>query len=86
MPSSAYRKLLEAFACAHAEPQPGAVCVDLGACPGGWSAAMLRKGAVVTAVDRQPLAPGVMADPRLTFVQGDAFTFAPEHTPVDWAA
>lgn len=46
MPSSAYRKLLEAFECLHAIP-PEAMSwsdevppvIDLGACPGGWTAA-----------------------------------------------
>ena len=85
LPSSAYRKLLEAFACAHAQPAAGDVCVDLGASPGGWSAALLRLGATVTAVDRSPLAPALMAEPRLSFVQGDAFAFTPAAPPVDWA-
>ena len=35
MPSSAYRKLLEAWGCLEAQPPSGARCVDLGACPGG---------------------------------------------------
>ena len=84
MPSSAYRKLLEAFAYSDASPGASDACVDLGACPGGWTAALRRRGCVVTAVDRSELAPYLMADPMVTFVQGDAFTFAPD-APVAWA-
>ena len=85
VPSSAYRKLLESFEMMHVAPRAGNVCVDLGACPGGWTEALRRCGARVTAVDRAPLAPKLMADPDVTFVQGDAFVFAPEGgRQVDW--
>ena len=83
MPSSAYRKLLEAFAYVGG-PEAGSTCVDLGACPGGWTAALRRRGCSVTAVDRSPLDPTLMADPDVTFCQGDAFTFTPD-SPVAWA-
>ena len=36
MPSAAYRKLSEAFACVQRWPAPTDRVVDLGACPGGW--------------------------------------------------
>ena len=86
VPSSAYRKLLESFEVMHDKPTKGSKCVDLGACPGGWTAALrLQCDAVVTAVDRSPLAPSLMADDDVSFVQGDAFTFAPPGGgPVDW--
>ena len=84
MPSSAYRKLLEAFACLGLQPARGSRCVDLGACPGGWTAALRRLGCVVTAVDRQPLDDSLMKDFDVEFVQGDAFAFAPD-APVEWA-
>ena len=83
MPSSAYRKLLESLACLESSPTSACRCVDLGACPGGWTAALRRLGASVTAVDRSPLAPDLMSDPGVTFVQGDAFAFEPA-APVDW--
>ena len=83
MPSSAYRKLIESFACLETTPAASARCVDLGACPGGWTAALRRYGCTVTAVDRSPLAPDLMQDGAVTFVQGDAFSFEPP-TPVDW--
>jgi hypothetical protein len=95
MPSSAYRKLLEAFACWGVQPSGTDQIVDLRASPGGWTAALLSccdgdplvtkgaRGIHITAVDRSPLDPSLMRDPRVTFVQGDAFTFEPKE-PVDW--
>lgn len=85
MPSSAYRKLLESFACIGTQPLPGSRCVDLGACPGGWTAALRKLGCRVTAVDRSPLDKSLMSDEDVDFIQGDAFAFAPSHPPVDWA-
>lgn len=82
VPSSAYRKLLEAISCANLYP-PRRV-VDLGAAPGGWTAALRILGCSVSAVDRSDLAPHLANgdDPDLRFARGDAFTFAPEE-PVD---
>ena len=65
MPSSAYRKLLEAFACCGEEPPPASTVYDLGASPGGWSAALRRIGCDVVAVDRSPLSKDLMADPQV---------------------
>jgi len=103
MPSSAYRKLLEACACWGL--RPSGTVVDLGASPGGWTSALLlycnddnppppheqqQRGATsrsngihIIAIDRSPLDPKLMKDPRVTFVQGDAFTYEPEE-PVTW--
>jgi hypothetical protein len=77
-PASSYRKLVEAFACLDAAPQPCDVCVDLGACPGGWTRVLLQHGAQVTAVDRAPLAQHLMADERVTFLPADAFAYRPD--------
>ena len=77
MPSSAYRKLLEALACCGEEPSPTSTVFDLGASPGGWTAALRQIGCGVVAVDRSPLSKELMADGQVTFVQGDAFTFEP---------
>ena len=82
-PASSYRKLVEAFACLDAAPQPGDTCVDLGACPGGWTRVLLQHGALVTAVDRAPLAPHLMADERVTFLPADAFAYRPD-APIAW--
>jgi len=85
MPGSAYRKLLESLDCCGASGSvDGAVCVDLGACPGSWTAALLKLGAAkVFAVDRSNLAPDLMADGRVAFAKGDAFAFEPPVDAVD---
>jgi 23S rRNA (cytidine2498-2'-O)-methyltransferase len=43
----------------------------------------LKRGARVIAVDRSPLAPPVLNHPRLTMIEGNAFTYQAPH-PVDW--
>jgi FtsJ-like methyltransferase len=82
-PSRAYRKLDEAFAWMGAAPGAGALCVDLGAAPGGWTLTAARRGARVVAVDRAPLAPEVARHPGVASVIGNAFTYQPTE-PVDW--
>lgn len=59
-------------------PQYGSHCVDAGACPGGWTWVLNTLGAEVTAIDRSPLADFLMREPRITFMQHDAFTLTPE--------
>lgn len=82
-PSRAFAKLVEAEQRLGLRIAAGETCVDLGACPGSWSYVALNRGAQVIAVDRSPLREDLMANPRLTFHQGDAFKFTPE-APVDW--
>lgn len=82
-PSRAFAKLVEAEQRLGRRLQPGEECVDLGACPGSWTHLALQRGATVTAVDRSPLRPDLMAHPRVRFVPGDAFRFLPPQ-PVDW--
>ena len=81
-PSRAYLKLWEAFTRLGDWPRPGQICLDLGAAPGGWTWAIAKLGAAVTAIDRAPLAEKIAAMPGVTWRQGSAFTVAPE--PVDW--
>ena len=81
MPSSAYRKLMEALECLCIRPQQ--TCVDLGACPGGWTSVLRRLDCHVIAVDRSKLDPILMKDPMVEFVQGDAFAYSPS-SPVEW--
>lgn len=80
-PSSAHRKLDEALAWLGAHPGERDTVLDLGAAPGGWSFVALSHGAQVIAVDRAELDPQVAANPRLTHVRRDAFTYVPERTP-----
>lgn len=81
-PSRAYLKLWEALTRLGERPGPGEDCVDLGASPGGWSWALARLGARVTAVDKAPLDPRVAAMPGVTCLQESAFGLEPR--PVDW--
>ena len=81
-PSRAYLKFWEACARLRQWPQPGEPCFDLGASPGGWTWALAKLGAAVTAIDRAPLDPAVAAMPGVTWRQGDAFALPPE--PAAW--
>jgi 23S rRNA (cytidine2498-2'-O)-methyltransferase len=84
-PSRAYLKLWEALVRARKWPGPGERCLDAGASPGGWTWALARLGAAVTAVDRAPLEDLVRALPGVDFIKHDAFTLRPEDLgPVDW--
>ncbi len=81
-PSRAYLKLWEACTRIGAWPQPGQTCLDLGASPGGWTWAIAKLGATVTAIDKAALAENVAAMSGVTLRAGSAFALAPE--PVDW--
>lgn len=84
-PSRAYLKLWEAFTLVGAMPRPGELCVDLGACPGGWTWVLAETGARVIAIDKAPLDPRVAARPNVEFRQGSAFgPEADSIAPVDW--
>ena len=66
-------------------PGPESKCVDAGACPGGWTWALDKLGATITAIDRSPLDPRLMAKKNITFVKHDAFTLKPADLgPQDW--
>eukprot|EP01112_Ceratiomyxa_fruticulosa_P010725 TRINITY_DN2848_c0_g2_i2.p1 TRINITY_DN2848_c0_g2~~TRINITY_DN2848_c0_g2_i2.p1 ORF type:complete len:510 (-),score=113.97 TRINITY_DN2848_c0_g2_i2:269-1798(-) len=77
-PSSAYAKLAEVQVRMGRYIQAGDVCVDFGACPGGWSWLALKQGAKVVAVDWTPLAANLMKHPSLKFHHGDAMEFSTE--------
>ncbi|WP_260987432.1 SAM-dependent methyltransferase [Roseomonas gilardii] len=84
-PSRAYLKLWEAFLAARRWPGPGDSCLDLGACPGGWTWALAKLGAQVVAVDKAPLDPRVAAMPGVSVRQESAFGLDPRtHPEVDW--
>jgi len=82
-PSRAFAKLVETELRLGRRIQPGEVCVDLGASPGGWTWVARQRGARVIAVDRSPLRDDLMNDSAVTFVRGDAFGYEPAR-PVDW--
>ena len=84
-PSRAYLKLWEALVRLRQWPQPGERCVDLGACPGGWTYVLARLGAADVAVDKAPLDPRVAAMPGVEWRGESAFAIEPESIgPVDW--
>ncbi|MEZ0230638.1 MAG: SAM-dependent methyltransferase [Planctomycetota bacterium] len=81
-PSSAYRKVEEAYLLLGEAPKAGERVVDLGAAPGGWSWTALKRGATVTSVDKADLLPPVAG--AVTHLRKDAFSWEPEAPPVDW--
>lgn len=84
-PSRAYLKLWEALVRLRRWPQPGERCLDLGACPGGWTWVLARLGAHVIAVDKAPLDPRVAAMPGVEWRGESAFGLDPASVgPVDW--
>ena len=81
-PSRAYLKLWELFSRLQVWPKAGAHCLDLGACPGGWTWVLQSLGARVTAVDKAPLEPRIAKLPGVSYRQESAFGLKPE--PTDW--
>lgn len=75
-PNRAYLKLWEALTLARRRPAAGDSCLDLGASPGGWTWALARLGAEITAVDRAALVPELAARPNVTVLQQDAFSMS----------
>ena len=84
-PSRAYLKLWEALTLTGRRPGPGAICLDLGSSPGGWSWALQQMGARVISVDKAPLAPEIACLPGIEHRQESAFALDPRTVGlVDW--
>jgi len=84
-PNRAYLKLWEALTLVDRRPQPGELCLDLGASPGGWTWVLQSLGARVIAVDRAPLDPDIAALPRVEHRAMSAFALEPRDIgPVEW--
>ena len=84
-PSRAYLKLWEAFTRLGMRPGPGELCLDLGACPGGWTWVLASLGAKVISVDKAALDPRIAAMPGVEVRQASAFGLDPRDVPpVDW--
>lgn len=84
-PSRAYLKLWEALVRLRRWPQPGERCLDLGACPGGWTWVMAKLGANVIAIDKAPLDAKVAVMPGVEWRGESAFALDPASVgPVDW--
>lgn len=86
-PSRAYLKLWEVFTLLDVRPQPGELCLDLGACPGGWTWVLAGLGARVISVDKAPLDPRIAAMPGVEVRRESAFGLDPRSQSVpavDW--
>jgi 23S rRNA (cytidine2498-2'-O)-methyltransferase len=86
-PSRAYLKLWEAFTLIGQRPQPGELCLDLGACPGGWTWVLASLGARVISVDKAALDPRIAAMPGVEIRRESAFGLDPRSASVpaiDW--
>jgi 23S rRNA (cytidine2498-2'-O)-methyltransferase len=84
-PNRAYLKLWEALTLAGRWPQPGEICLDLGASPGGWSWVLQSLGARVIAIDRAPLDPEIAALPGVDYRAESAFAVEPDDIgSIDW--
>lgn len=84
-PSRAYLKLWELFTLIGHRPGPGAVCLDLGSSPGGWSWVLAQRGARVISIDKAPLDPRLAGLPGIEFRRGSVFALDPSaFGPVDW--
>ena len=84
-PSRAYLKLWELFTILGARPEPGDLCVDLGASPGGWTWVLQQLGARVLSVDKAALDDRVAGLPGVEYRHGSAFSLDPRAVgSVDW--
>lgn len=81
-PSRAYLKLWEALTRLQKFPKPGETCLDLGACPGGWTWVLATLGAKVISVDKARLEPRIAAMPNVEYIEQSAFALEPR--PADW--
>jgi 23S rRNA (cytidine2498-2'-O)-methyltransferase len=70
--SRAEFKLLEAFEVFDVELPSRGKALDLGASPGGWTRLLRERGFSVLAVDPAPLAPGLISDKGVRYLQGYA--------------
>lgn len=82
-PSRSYLKIEEALDRMAMEtgvvPEANQSVIDLGAAPGGWSHAFLKRGCMVTAIDNGPMK---LRHPALVHQMTDGIRFEPR--PVDW--
>ena len=62
----------------------GMNAVDLGACPGGWTYQLVRRGMFVQAVDNGLMADTLMESGQVIHYQADGFKFKPKKKNIDW--
>lgn len=89
-PSRSSLKLEEAFqvfipkAKHDSRLRSGMNAVDLGACPGGWTYQLVRRGMFVQAVDNGLIADSLMESGQVTHFQADGFSYEPKKKNVYW--
>jgi 23S rRNA (cytidine2498-2'-O)-methyltransferase len=83
-PSRSFLKVEEALTIFGNAPLRGNCVVDLGAAPGGWTWAAIKRGATVFAIDNGPLKGGPLDHPHVHHFRNDAFVWKPENITVDW--
>jgi 23S rRNA (cytidine2498-2'-O)-methyltransferase len=84
-PSRAYLKLWDLFTVLGIAPKEGDFCVDLGACPGGWTWVLQQLGAKVLSVDKAPLDERISSLPNVDYRCESAFALDPFNIgSVDW--
>ena len=89
-PSRSTLKLDEAFQTFLTKEQQeerahsGLKAVDLGACPGGWTYQLVRRGMFVSCVDNGAMADSLMETGQVTHYMEDGFKFEPERKNIHW--
>ena len=89
-PSRSTLKLDEAFHVFVSKEQqelrvrPGMRAVDLGACPGGWTYQLVRRGMFVAAIDNGPMNDDLMESGQVKHFTEDGFKYRPEKRNIDW--
>ncbi|WP_440053866.1 23S rRNA (cytidine(2498)-2'-O)-methyltransferase RlmM [Pseudoalteromonas sp. T1lg65] len=64
--------------------QSGMRAVDLGACPGGWTYQLVRRGMFVSAVDNGPMNDDLMESGQVKHFREDGFKYRPEKRNITW--
>ena len=62
----------------------GMNAVDLGACPGGWTYQLVRRGMMVSAVDNGPMNEKLMETGQVKHFREDGFRFEPQRKNIYW--
>jgi 23S rRNA (cytidine2498-2'-O)-methyltransferase len=89
-PSRSSLKLDEAFGTFLTKEEQEMRCrsglnaVDLGACPGGWTYQLVRRGMMVAAVDNGPMDEKLMETGQVKHYRADGFRFEPPRKNIYW--
>lgn len=89
-PSRSSNKLDEAFQIFIAKGEhpvrlhSGMHAVDLGACPGGWTYQLVKRGMLVQAIDNGLMADSLMETGQVQHFQEDGFVYEPKKKNVTW--